>query len=198
MDKIELRRILLEKRRQYNKDTKQKSDEKIFKNLINLSEYKSASAVFCYVSTEIEVDTLHLIEYSLKIGKIVAVPKCSDNNGNMVFKRINNLSELEKGYFNILEPKEACPEYTDYNNSICIVPALAFDKNGYRIGYGKGYYDRFLQIFNGYSIGLCYNDFVLEKLPIDLYDKYVNRVISENAVAIKSDDSKIEDTMIVN
>lgn len=75
-----------------------------------------------------------------------------------------------------------CKEVDDFSKSICIVPAIAYDKFGYRLGYGKGYYDRFLSAYHGICIGVQYDELVCEKLFIDKYDVPVDYIITQNGV----------------
>ena len=151
-------------------EQKAKKDEIIFEKIISLDSFKSAENVLCYVSAKGEIDTKKLIKFSLENGKKVAVPKCSNTDGEMDFYYISSLDELKAGKYNILEPSDTCKKYKSSKNSICIVPSLAVDKENYRLGYGKGYYDRFLSNFSGEKIVLCYKEFVVQKLPV--FDKF--------------------------
>lgn len=175
--KGELRKSLIIKRR--NVLNKADKDKIICDKLIGLDEYKQASLVLLYAALEDEINIDSVIEYSLSVGKSVALPRCTDNKGNMTFCFINSLDELEHGHFGVREPLITSKEVTDFSHSICIVPALSFDKLNYRIGYGKGYYDRFLEKYNCFSVGLCYNELIEEKLPIDIYDKAVDLVLTD-------------------
>ena len=125
------------------------------------------------VSFNNEVDTLNIIKYFLKKKKI-AVPKI--NSDEMDFYYIESLKDLSQGSFNILEPTTN-NKVTNFNNSICIVPGLCFDKENYRLGYAKGYYDKFLSNKNIYTIGLSYKETIIKKLPIDKYDIKLDKVI---------------------
>lgn len=163
-----LRKKAKEFRKGLSLTQKAKKDDIIFEKLISLDCFKSAENVLCYVSINNEIDTKKIIEHSLKMGKKVAVPRCIDD-GIMNFYYISSLDELKLGKYNILEPDCACEKYNGVDNSICVIPSLAVDKQNYRIGYGKGYYDRFLSSFKGLKIVLCYNEFVVPKLPV--FDK---------------------------
>lgn len=171
--KKELRKKYLEIRKKIkNKNSK---DLTIFQKVIINEEIKKATTILTYVSTEDEVDTKKLIKYFFK-NKKVAVPKVIGND--MKFYFINSLDDLEKGSFNILEPKTKV-EVKDFNKTISITPGVCFSKDGYRIGYGKGFYDRFYQKHKIYKIGLCYKECLVEKLPNDPFDINVNEVISD-------------------
>lgn len=160
-----------------------KNDDSIFKKIVSLKMYKESDIILTFVSTKIEVNTLKLINYSLKIGKKVAVPKCIDGTRTMVFYLIKSLDDLEVATFSVLEPiVSRCQKLENFNNSICIVPGLAFDIKGYRLGYGKGYYDRFLSNYNGINIGICYCSCTLNNLINGRYDKKVDYLITEKYV----------------
>lgn len=140
------------------------ADESIFRQLVPL--VNSAGNVFCYASTEIEVDTRRIIEYCLSNNIPVALPVSGESE--LSFYYIDNINELKKGRYNIDEPPISRPAY-DGEKTLCIVPALCADKNGYRLGYGKGYYDRFLKSFKGKSVIICYKDFLCE-IPKESHD----------------------------
>lgn len=154
-------------------------DAKLFNKLTGFIKYKEAKKILIFVSTEIEVDTIKIINDALKCGKVVAVPKCLDKKGSMAFYVIKSLDELKKASFNLLEPDESIsPKLTDFSSSICILPGFAFDSKGYRIGFGKGYYDRFLQKYNGTKIGICYNSCIADELPHGRYDVQANFIVT--------------------
>lgn len=164
-------------------EVKKHNDKNIYLNILNLTEFFSASTVLCFVSSDNEVDTKKLIEHSLKAGKTVAVPKCLDSSGNMDFFIIDSLKALSPDSFGILEPDILkCKKLKDLKGAVCIVPGLVFDKKGYRIGYGKGYYDRFLEKNNCLKIGLCYKDFIADTLPYESYDISVDYIVTEKGV----------------
>ena len=161
------------------RDTKNKS---ITDLVLESQHYKNADKIFSYWAVDSEVETSDIIAKALKDNKKVALPKCTDKDGNMEFYYITSLSDLLDGMYGIKEPPTNCPadDYTDC--SLCLVPALSFDKEGYRLGYGKGYYDRFLSRFKGVSIGLCFSDCLSEKLPRDAYDKKVNYIVTNEKI----------------
>lgn len=184
MDKTALRKSFIKKRKALTPKQKSTLDDSVFQNAVKLPCYKQSNAVLVYVSTDIEVDTKKIIAHSLWLGKTVAAPKCIDNNGNMVFKTICREDDLINGMYGISEPKDSCRDYeSDFENAVCFVPALSFDCRGFRLGYGKGYYDRFLKNFSGISIGLCYDDFLVDVLPINSYDIGVEYIVTESKAA---------------
>lgn len=174
--KKELRKQLLTQRRGLDINYRLERDIMIYNSLMELPVIAEAETVFTYVSSEIEVDTILFIEEMLNCGKTVAVPKCEGKE--MRFYAIDSLADLDTGAYGILEPKDT-EEITEYRRSVCITPALAFDKRGFRIGYGGGYYDRFLKNYTGVSVGICYEDFIRETVTEE-YDLPVNIVVTED------------------
>ena len=148
--------------------------------MLTLPCYRNCSLVLTYVSTAIEVDTIALIEHSLEEGKTVACPRCVDNTRLMEFYRISSLRDLEPGTFGVLEPKPIKENLlTDFSDSVCIIPGLSFDRQGFRLGYGKGYYDRFLAGYSGTRIGICYSGCMHDRLPHGKFDRSVDILLTE-------------------
>lgn len=178
MNKKELRKKLLQRRRNMDETYRKESDLGIYNNLMSCPEIVSAEIVLTYISTEIEVDTIRFIGKMLKMKKTVAVPKCEGKN--MRFIVISDLDSLVKGAFGIPEPT-GNEEITEFSHAVCITPALSFNRKGYRLGYGGGYYDRFSEKFDGISIGICYNDFIGE-IPTEEFDRPVKILITEKEI----------------
>ena len=168
-----------------SEQTKAQKDNKIFQRLCSLITIRNCKTIFCYVSTPIEVDTRRFITHAIASGKTVAVPRCVPNSRQMEFYSIDSLADLEKGAFSVDEPKpEKKRLVTDYENSVCIVPALCFDKQGFRLGYGKGYYDRFLSRYTGNVIGICYSDCIVNTLRIGRFDRQCPVVVTDKSTVI--------------
>ncbi len=161
-------------RRKMDKEYKSFADTEIFKKLVPL--INKADIVFTYVSTEIEVDTRKALEYCFSNNIPAAVPKTSGKE--MEFYRIDCFSELKEGRFGIPEPINYEEAVIGTEHSLCIVPALCADGNGWRLGYGGGYYDRFLPGFAGKSAIICYGDF-RRKVPIEAHDYRADITIFE-------------------
>lgn len=181
--KNELRSKYRTLRQELSPDKKREKDSSIFTRIISSEYYTKAETVLCFVSTAIEINTHQLIAYSLRNGKRVAVPKCLDERGNMKFFYINRMSDLEKASFSLLEPDvKKCSQVVDFKNSICIVPGFSFDPAGFRLGYGKGYYDRFLSKYSEIKIGICYNNCIAPQLPHGKFDVPVDFLFTEKYV----------------
>lgn len=181
--KKKLRAEAREMRRAMSPEKKQLLDRKIKNKLLNLWAVREAQAVLCYVSTDIEVDTREFINALLEMGKPVAVPRCEGEKSNMNFYYIDSLDDLSPGSFSVDEP-ESCAErmVTETENTLCIVPAFMFDKSGYRLGYGKGYYDRYLSRYKGSTIGICYSENIKDELFHGKYDRTVGAIVTEKNI----------------
>lgn len=184
MDKQELRKILLEKRRNIPKEKKAKYDKVISEKIIGSDYFKKAEQVLVFASTDEEFDTRYITQRCRAEHKRVFYPLCLDRDGNMEFLKVDCVEDLELGSYNLLEPKRTCKKYKPKENDLVIVPALSVDKNKHRIGYGKGYYDRFLKNFNGVSICPCYSEMYAENLPADEYDIKVSYVATDKEVLL--------------
>ena len=146
-----------------------------FRELEAYPEFVRAEVVFCYVSAHGEVGTRKLIEELLR-EKEVVVPYCIDKEGNMICVKINSPGDLKEGSFGIPEPKTPV-EFPKEKIDFAIVPGIAFDREGYRLGYGKGYYDRFLQNIKPYKLGVCQKIFFQDSIPHDEYDVKMDNVL---------------------
>lgn len=181
--------ILRKKHRQFRKSLsaaeKKQLDSMLFSSVISLPEYISAETILIYVSTDIEADTRALIDNALSSGKTVAVPKCVDGSCEMEFYRISSFDDLAVQSFSILEPiTDRCAKLTDIPpHSVFIIPALSCDRHGYRLGYGRGYYDRYLAAHDVLTrICICYDMDIEDMLPHDKYDIASQIVVTENKV----------------
>ena len=177
MNKQQCRNILIKRRRAIPRDKKMEWDKQIFKKLCAFKEVQNADVILVYVSKAEEVDSHELIRFCLSQNKSVALPRCEGEN--LAFYLISQPGDLQLGKFGVLEPKPSCKEAKVTGQSVCILPGLGFTKKGDRIGYGKGYYDRFLSEFPGKTIGICYSLCQEIELPIEPHDKPVDLVITE-------------------
>lgn len=190
MQKIDIRELKNEyrtKAKQYrtslSQKQKQELDNKIVQNLIALNKFCDAETVLCYMSTPSEIDTTSIISMLLQKNRGVAVPRCIDDSRDMEFYSITSLGQTEKRTFGVYEPNpQTCEKLRDFRNSVCILPGLGFDREGYRLGYGKGYYDRFLSSYGGPKIGLCYEKCLFNELPRGYFDVAADIIITENEI----------------
>ena len=154
----------------------------IHRHLLNLPEVKSAKTVGVYLSKEPEVDTLRLLKRLYHRKKVVAAPRVRGET--LRFFRIRKgLKDCQPGHFSVMEPKPGSPEVPAKKIDVLLVPGVVFDREGHRLGYGKGFYDRFLgRNPRLISIGLAYDKTVVPVLPVDKRDIPVAFVVTEKGV----------------
>lgn len=179
IEKAALRRRLISEQENMNAETRERSDRALFARLRELREFREASSVFLYVGIGAEPDTAILIPELTAAGKRVSVPLCR-GGGEMETRLIRSSEELRPGRFGILEPEEETPRLSPQAVDFILVPALCFDREGFRLGRGGGYYDRYLANTSAFSAGLCRGIFLREHLGRLEHDKRVNAVITEN------------------
>lgn len=172
MSKAALRDAMLQKRSAMPFDVRAVADETIAKRVLQSPEYASANRVFAYVSMPHEVHTRFLLGEILADGKQLALPVCDTYRHTMQFYLLHSMDELKSGAYRIPVPPvspERCvqPDAT----SLMLLPMLAFDAHGYRLGAGGGYYDRYLALYHPITMGLCYAECFVRALPRDMYDR---------------------------
>ena len=176
MNKQELRIKL--KQIRLNIENREEKNHEIAKNFHKLEI--DFDTVLVYINSGTEVCTREIIEELFKLSKKVYAPKCVSDS-EMIFVRINNLKDLKKGKYGILEPLGG-EVIKDFKNSICLVPGLGFTLSGDRIGYGKAYYDRFLRKNATISIALCYNEQIIDEIPTQSTDVSMDYIVSDLTV----------------
>ena len=186
--KAVIREEYKEKRALLSDKIKQNSTRLISMYLLESVSYKYCKNILIYSAKKNEVDTYIIANRALEDKKNVYFPK-SYPKGLMRFFKVTDIDALHSGKLGIKEPEETVQnEYilSCESTDLCIVPAVCFDTYGYRIGYGKGYYDRFLAKFRGITVGLCFKDCIYhDKLPFEKrYDKAVDIVISEKGLDV--------------
>lgn len=185
IQKKEFRKRMLNIRDTLPPEKRRKADELRIARLLSMPEYQRAKLVLSYVSFRSEADTHALIAAALSEKKAVAVPRVLGQQ--MSFYRISSFLDLEEGYLGILEPKESCPqiELGEYrpDEVFFLVPGAAFDRSGGRIGYGGGFYDRFMESFPWLGkIAPAYTAQLTECVPREKHDFCVDYVVTEDAV----------------
>ncbi|MCX6802928.1 MAG: 5-formyltetrahydrofolate cyclo-ligase [Candidatus Diapherotrites archaeon] len=181
--KDSIRKAALEKRRGLGEDEATAKSTAIARKAFSLPEIQSAGTVSCYVNSGSEVRTDSLIEDLLDAGKRVVVPAVLDHQ-KMEMRCILSLNDLQKKS-KFFEPKDCCLKVEDCRKIDAIfVPGTAFDKTGHRLGYGKGYYDRFLAGLpeSVPIIGLAFECQLVEKIPAEKHDVRVHKIVTEKRV----------------
>jgi 5-formyltetrahydrofolate cyclo-ligase len=151
-----------------------------------LDEYKNADTILLYFPTKSEPDLTPLLQRAIDSGKSVALPISRPDDITLDFREVNAIEELRRGTYGIYEPNEDSQRAKIGKSTLCIVPALAVDREGYRLGYGKGYYDRFLSLFKGKAVLPIHSSLVCERLPRLDTDIQIKIIVTETgAIRIK-------------
>ena len=175
MDKLQLRRAIRERKRAMTEEEIVSRSEKLMELFLASDAYKNANTIYGYLPYNQEARTVPMLEQALKDGKKVAVPKCYGDQ--MEFIYLEDLTKVEKGYANIPEPIADEPIARDAT-ALVLMPGLAFDPQGHRIGYGGGFYDKYLSAEPGHpTLALCYEFQMLPHLETEEHDIPVDTVI---------------------
>jgi len=175
MDKKELRRQIREKKRAMTEEQIVAASARLAELFLNCPQYQEAKTIYGYLPYNQEVRTVPMLEQAMKDGKRVAVPKCYGDQMRFIY--MEDLSLVENGYANIPEPIADAP-VADDPTALVLMPGLAFTKEGNRMGYGGGFYDKFLAAEpNHPTVALCYDFQMVDYIPTDDYDIPVDRVL---------------------
>jgi len=192
--KNDIRKDLLQQRKDMSPEQQDLWDEKIANTFISSISYRFCDVILIYSSMQNEISTGSIINHAINTQKIVACPISDMETNTLSFRVVNSMNEFVVGGYGILEPPKTNPTYKEYLEAnrkdskpplaICVIPCLSYDADGYRIGYGKGYYDRFLSSFEGTKIGLCYTNCKVKQLPRGKYDVRLDVIVTEKGVEI--------------
>ena len=175
MDKKELRRQIRELKRAMTNEQIDAASARLGELFLNCPQYKQAKTIYGYLPYNQEVRTVPMLEQAMKEGKRVAVPKCYGDEMRFIY--MDDLSKVEKGYANIPEPIADDP-VADDKTVLVLMPGMAFTKDGKRMGYGGGFYDKFLASEPDHpTVALCYDFQMVEDLPTEDYDIPVDCVL---------------------
>lgn len=182
-DKKELRKQLAERLSKITKPQYEHFSYQIAKKLYQDENWLGAKTIGLTISRQPEVDTYQIIRRAWEEGKQVVVPKCIPKNREMLFRTLSRFDQLESVYYGLLEPIESeTTEVSPSNIDLLIVPGLAFTENGYRLGFGGGYYDRFLTTYNGHTLSLAFGQQIVSQLPVEGHDIPVEKLITNEKV----------------
>lgn len=180
-EKNALRKTFISKRKSLTFEERKSRDEKISQLIIKSDFFNSCDTLLAYYPIKYEINILPVIEAAFEMNKKVALPR-TYQGGIMDFRYISSIENLAIGAYGIPEPSENNELFNGRTFSLCITPALSYDFCGYRLGYGGGYFDRFLASFKGQAVGAVYSDFIFERLPHDKNDIPVSALITEGGV----------------
>jgi 5-formyltetrahydrofolate cyclo-ligase len=182
VQKKELRTQKLLERLSHNKSEKSAKDKKIIAKLLRLPEIKKAGRILLYLPIKGEVDLTSLFATRAPLlNKKFILPRVKDEKTLHLFY-INNLTEVEKGSFNINEPKLHLKKAPIKEVEVAIIPGIVFAKNGHRIGYGKGFYDRLLKKTKCPKIGIAYEFQIVENIHGEPHDTPMDIIVTEKGI----------------
>ena len=159
----------------------EEADERIADLIAELPEYDEADTIFCFVGTADEIDTMKLIRRAWEAGKRVGVPRCI-KMGEMVVQEIRSEEDLENGSYGIREPKAECPEIGGGEIDFVIVPCMTCSHDGRRLGYGGGFYDRFLSGIDVPMAVICREKIMRDDIIMEAHDRRIGIVVSEKGI----------------
>lgn len=174
MQKSDLRKQMLSRRLALSRAEIVSESSKVMKNLFSDYDFLRASSVGFYFPHKGEIDTTEMIKRSLLFGKTSYLPKILPGHSHMMFCEFSGFENMEKGKYGIMEPIGG--EFGE--PEVLLVPGIAFDLHKHRLGFGKGYYDRYLRQHDALSIGVCYGWQVVDKIPRESHDMQMDKIIA--------------------
>ncbi|MFD1736547.1 5-formyltetrahydrofolate cyclo-ligase [Bacillus salitolerans] len=178
--KKEIRKQMIQSLNQVSDEDISNWTKKIHQTLFQNKTWVESQIIGVTLSRGREVETRLIIEQAWKLGKKVAIPKCYPEQKQMVFYQIDDFNSLEEVYFGLKEPIPArTNEIVKDQINLLIVPGVCFTIDGYRIGYGGGYYDRFLENFNAETLSLLFECQLVDDLPREQHDIAVRQLLTE-------------------
>ena len=180
-EKKELRKRCIEKMNALPQDYCREADAKIFSIVLGLPEYRNAKKIFCFVGMQAEIQTAGLIEEMLRAGKQVAVPRCA-GKGVMHAHVIRSLAELRPGTMGILEPSAEATVLSPEELDLVLLPCVSASRSGERLGYGGGFYDRYLPKTKAFRALLIREHLLSDDIPREAHDQPADAVITEDGI----------------
>jgi len=181
--KKEIRAEVKRNRRDASPEQIRENSNLICEKFLSLPEYKEAQVVFAYMDCKNEVETKKVIEQCWKDGKTIAVPKVFGET--MKYYVISSYDDLEEGYFGIPEPKHESLQEIVCEDGLMILPGVAFDVYRHRVGYGGGFYDRYLEAHPDMKkIAFAFEFQMFEEVPFEEFDRQPEKIITEKRIII--------------
>ena len=182
MTKQELRTILRERRKGFTEEQKRANDRAIAEGIARSEVFKNASTLLLYAPMEGEINLLPLARIAQKQGKTIAFPRCDTKTNTMAFYVLEEGVRMTHGAYNSPEPPADAPLCVPDAHTLCILPGLSFDLEGNRLGYGKGYYDRYISTFPGVTMGAVYASMLVRSVPTEAHDVPVRWICTERGM----------------
>lgn len=187
MDKKALRLEVMAKLKRLTADEKHEIEKRMTEQLIQSDVWQDAKTIGITIANGLEWDTQAIIETGWRQGKIMCVPKCEPSSKKLSFYRFYDYNQLEVVYYHLREPKPDERERVGKSElDLLVVPGVVFDARGFRIGFGGGYYDRFLQNHTFQTISLVHSLQMIDEIPEESFDIPVDRLISEKGIIVCS------------
>ena len=180
--KRRLRQALLAGRNALPAEARSAHGRAVCRRVAKLPCFRAASAILLYYPVRGEIDLLPLVALAEGKGIPVGFPVCNPQTKMLTFRRATEKTTFVSGVYGIPTPPENAPLLPPDEKTVCLLPALGYDKNFYRLGYGGGYYDRFLADFPGIAVGTANEDAILETVYPEPHDRPVDLLVTENRV----------------
>jgi len=179
--KAGIREEISRKRRYLTIKEKKELDKTIIEKLLKLPEWKKAKNIFIYIAHKYEIQTIELIEQNLKEKNII-IPKTHLRFHALSLHKIKSEDDIINGRYNLIEPKPATQMIDPEKVDLAVIPGMVFDLNGYRIGYGKGYYDKLNKHLKCKKISLAYSFQIIDNIPAEKHDQPIDILITEKQI----------------
>ncbi|PTL40503.1 5-formyltetrahydrofolate cyclo-ligase [Alkalicoccus saliphilus] len=178
MDKRSIRITIKEKLQTLSKEERLSQESMLYSQLFEMPEWKKAEVAACTISVGNELNTYPIFIRAWKEGKKIAAPVVKGSKKELDFYIVNKMEDCREAGFGLIEPDPSKCEYVSPEHiDLVITPGLAFDKEGFRIGYGGGFFDRFLQGLPVSTVSLVFQEQLMENIPRESFDVPVNRLL---------------------
>lgn len=175
-----LRRVLLARRNRISPDVRRERSARICAHVVDLSVFRCARQLFLFYPVGSEPNMLPLADYFWQDGTVpVGFPVCDEVENKMDFRQVKDKYNFAPGRFGIPRPPKKATVLQPDRRTVCIVPVLAFDKNFHRLGYGRGFYDRYLKDFPGITVGVCLDRFCVDADFAEPHDIPLDAIVTE-------------------
>ena len=178
--KGELRRSLRARRRALSKEEQERATQAVYARIRALAPYRAAHSIMAYMACRGELSLAPVLEDIWARGKALLLPRCEASD-IMTARQVDSPSQLAPGAYGVMEPSEACEVVSPQEIDLILVPGVAFDRRGGRLGQGGGYYDRFLAETPALRVGICHDFALLERVPTQAHDRFMDCIITPGA-----------------
>jgi len=192
LEKKNLRKLILQKRRKLSQTIVHRQSDLVFEQLISLPVYKKAQCIMLYAALPDEVQTDQMMRYALQDGKQICIPYIHDKNGLMDAVFVFDVDQLSKGDFDILTINSCNMKFANPSDiDLMIIPGVAFDTDGYRLGMGAAFYDRFImRAKQAFCLGIAFDCQLVSKVPIEEHDCSMDAILTASGL-INSKEGKM-------